>query len=266
MSLEPRPTPPAFPIKLAFAWTGLITVALWLALLGMVLVFRHRAQDIVLLGATQVAVYALVLWLFGFAQRTPISELIAPRPISLRLCLTMAALGAALQIPATMLSNIVDRFFPLPEAVLLERLARITPHSTLHGVAIVAVVAGFGPLVEEFFFRGALFGALRRGYGANLTIVVVSFCFALGHLDLRLLGPLFVVALPIGDMRERSGSIWPGFALHAAFNSMTLAAVFSGQVPKGTPPPMPLAVAFMGCAFSAVLLVLARRSTLPGQQ
>jgi membrane protease YdiL (CAAX protease family) len=187
---------------------------------------------------------------------------LALRPASLNVCLSAAALGAVLQIPATLLSNGIERFFPLPPAVLAERMARITPHSTLHGVAIFAVVAGLGPCVEEFFFRGALFGALRRGYGAHVTILVVSLCFALGHLDLRLLLPLLVAAFVIGDVREHSGSIWPGFALHAAFNSATLAVVFAGGAPAGKPPPMPTFFAVSGCAISFALLVLVRTLAL----
>lgn len=259
MPSTPPPTPPAFPIKFALAWTGLITATLWLGLAGMFSVFGRRAQDIVLLGVVQVVVYALVLRLFCFAQRMAPSELFARHAATLRLCLTTAVLGATLQVPATMMSNIVDRFYPLPDAVLHERMARITPHSSAHGVAIFAIVALFGPLVEELFFRGALFGVLRRGHNALITTVVVSLCFAFAHLDLRLLLPLFVVALAIGDVREHSGSIWPGFALHAAFNSATLAVVFSGSVPSGKPAPMPPAFAVLGCALSAALLLLARR-------
>ena len=259
MPERPSPGPDVLPITLALAWTGLITVVLWLALSAAVSLLGGRAQDIAVLGAVQVVVYAALVRLFCFTQRLPQSELLARRQTTLRLCLTTAVLGATLQIPATIVSNIVDRFFPLPDGVLLERVARITPHSTAHGIAVFAVVALLGPFVEELFFRGALFGALRRGHSAIITTLVVSLCFALGHLDLRLLLPLFLVALVIGDVRERSGSIWPGLALHAAFNSATLAVVFSGNLPSGKPPPMQPAFAVLGCVLSAALLVLAHR-------
>ena len=259
MPERPPPGTDVFPVTLALAWTGLITAALWLALSAAASLIGVRAQDIAVLGALQVVVYAALVCLFCFTRRLPLSGLLARHQSTLRLCLTTAFLGATLQVPATMASNIVDRFFPLPDGVLLERMARITPHSTAHGIAIFAVVALLGPFVEELFFRGALFGALRRGHNALITTLVVSLCFALGHLDLRLLVPLFLVALVMGDVRERSGSIWPGLALHAAFNSATLAMVFSGNVPSGKPPPMPPAFAVLGCVLSAALLVLARR-------
>jgi membrane protease YdiL (CAAX protease family) len=256
------PSRPRLHLALAFAWTVFITAALWLGLSLVFVRFGRGAPDIVLLGLTQVVVYALVLALFGYSLGTPLSELLALRRASLSVCLAAALLGAALQIPATLLSNAVEHFFPLPPAVLAERMARITPHSTAHGIAIFALVAGLGPGVEEFFFRGALFGALRRGYGALVTIAVVSLCFALGHLDLRLLLPLLLAAFVIGDVREHTGSIWPGLALHAAFNSATLAVVFAGAAPSGKPPPMPAFFAISGCAICFGLFVLVRTLAL----
>ena len=246
-----------FPIGLAFAWTGFITALLWLAL-SLVVVFGRGVPDIVLLGGTQVVVYALTLILFAVALRSNVRELLGLRRVSVFLCLAAAALGFALQVPATLLSNAVERFFPLPEAVLAERMARITPHSTWHAIAIFAVVAGAGPCVEEFFFRGALFGALRRSYGALVTIAVVSLCFAIGHLDWRLLLPLYLAAWVIGEVREQSGSVWPGIALHAAFNAATLSVVFSGAMKAGKAPEMPPIFAIFGCLLAVSLLVLVR--------
>ncbi len=252
----------ALPVAFALLWTLFITAALWFGLSLVFTAFGQGANDIVLLGVTQVAVYALVIAAFGAVFRRPLRELLALRPAALNVCLASLALGAALQIPATLLSDLVEHFFPLPPSVLAERMARITPHSTAHGIAIFVVVAGLGPCVEELFFRGALFGALRRGQGALVTIAVVSLCFALGHLDLRLFLPLLVAAFVIGEVRASSGSLWPGLLLHAAFNAATLAVVFSGGAPAGKTPPMPAFLAISGCASSAGLFVLVRTLAL----
>lgn len=258
----PSGSRPPLPIPLAFGWTVFITAALWLGLSLVFVNFRRGAPDIVLLGLTQVLVYAVVLALFGYSSRTPPRELLALRTASFKVILAAAAAGAMLQIPATLLSNAVEHFYPLPPDVLAERLARITPHGTVHGIAIFAVVALLGPCVEEFFFRGALFGGLRRGHGALVTSFVVSLCFALGHLDLRLLLPLLVAAFALADVREHTGSIWPGLALHAAFNAATLAVVFAGEAPAGKAPAMSPLFAISGCALSVALCVLVRTLAL----
>jgi len=244
--------PERFAVWQALAWTVCATATLSLALTLVVALFGPRV-DIVPLGLAQVGVYGAALLLFAFWRKTPLRELLALRVVPLRLCLVAAALGVALQFPCTLLANLVDHFYPLPEGVLQRRLALITPHSLAHGVAIVLVVSLAGPCVEEFFFRGALFGALRRAHSALVTLVVISACFVAAHLDLHLLLPLVPAAWFMAELRERSGSIWPSLALHAAFNSLTLLGVFSGLAPTGRPPPVPPLVAVLACLAAAAL-------------
>jgi membrane protease YdiL (CAAX protease family) len=251
-----------FSLQLALAWTVLATAALWLGLGGLLFAFPRVESSIVLLGLVQVLVYGAVIALFALAQSTRVADVLAVRRAPVLLCLIAAALGFSLQVPATLLSNAVERLFPTPAALLLERAQRITPHSTAEALSIFLTVAVLGPCVEEFFFRGALFGALRRGHGALVTGATVAACFALGHLDLRLFLPLFVAALALGEVRECSGSIWPGIALHGAFNGTTLAAIFWGVAPNGTPPPLSLGSATLGLVTTAVLLQLTRRFAL----
>lgn len=249
---------PRFAVWQAFAWTVAASLGLQLALTAVVVALRQRV-DIVPLGLTQVGVYGAALILFAAVQQRPLRELLPLRLVPLRLCVVAAALGVALQFPSTLLANVIEQFFPLPDDVLQRRLALITPHSTAHGVAIVLVVSLVGPAIEEFFFRGALFGALRRAHSALVTLVVVSLCFVAAHLDARLLLPLLPAAWLMGELRERSGSIWPSLALHTGFNSLTLFGVFAGLTPNGKPPPMPLWVAFLACVAAAGLFRIIRR-------
>lgn len=253
---------PEFPLRLALAWTAFITAVLWAALVAAVLLFPSAAHGIVLLGVVQVAVYALVLALFRSATGTDFTELLALRKASPAVCLSAALLGFSLQVPATLMSNAIEHFFPPPPGETAARIARITPHGTAQAVAIFVVVAVLGPIVEELFFRGALFGTLRRGYDAFVTAVAVALLFAVAHLDARLLVPLFVTALVIGEVREQSGSIWPGIALHGAFNAATLSAVFAGAAPAGKPPPIPAYFAISSCLVCALLFVTTRRLAL----
>jgi membrane protease YdiL (CAAX protease family) len=250
--------PGRFAVWQALAWTVCATAALSLALTLVVVALGPRV-DIVPLGLTQVGVYGAALISFAAWQRRPLSELVPFRFVPLRSCLVAAALGVVLQFPSTLLANAIEHFYPLPEEVLKHRLALITPHSIAHGVAIVFVVSFVGPCIEEFFFRGALFGALRRGHGAVVTMAVVSLCFVAAHLDLRLLLPLLPAAWLMAEVRERTHSIWPSLALHTGFNSLTLLGVFSGVTPSGKPPPVPPALALLGCLAAASLFRLIQR-------
>ena len=250
--------PERFAVWQALLWTAGATAGLSLALTWVMAAFGQRI-DIVPLGLTQVGVYGLAVILFASRLKTPLSELLALRSVPLRSCLVAAALGVALQFPSTLLANVVDQLYPLPEEVLKHRLALITPHSAVHGVIIVLVVSFVGPCVEEFFFRGVLFGALRRGYSAFVAMAVVSLCSVLAHMDLRMLLPLLPAAWLMAEVREASGSIWPGLSLHAAFNSLTLLGVFGGFVTAGKPPPVPPTLALLGCLVAAGLFLLFRR-------
>jgi membrane protease YdiL (CAAX protease family) len=247
--------PERFAVWQALAWTVAATAGLSCALTLVVASFGRRV-DIVPLGLTQVGVYGLALLLFAARQRKPLLELLALRIVPLRSCLVAAALGIALQLPCTLLANLVEQLYPLPEGVLEHRLALITPHSIAHGLVIVLVVSLVGPCVEEFFFRGVLFAALRRGYSAFVAMAVVSLCFVLAHMDLRMLLPLLPAAWLMAEVRERSGSIWPGLSLHAAFNSLTLLGVFGGLLKAGKPPPVPPALALLGGLAAAGLFQL----------
>src|SRR4051812_45693821 len=128
--------PERFAVWQAVAWTVAATAGLALALTWGTAGFRQRGA-ILPLRLTPVGVYGLAVILFASAQKMPTSELLALRAVPLRSCLVAAALGVALQFPCTLLANLVDKLYPLPEDVLKHRLALITPHSTVHGVAIV---------------------------------------------------------------------------------------------------------------------------------
>lgn len=251
-----------FAVWQALLWTVSATVGLSLALTLVVGALGQRA-DIVPLGLTQIGVYGAALIAFAAWQRQPLHELVPMRRVPIRLCLLCVVLGVVLQFPSTLLANAIEHFYPLPEAVLKHRLALITPRSIAHGVAIVLIVSFLGPCIEEFFFRGALFGALRRGHSALVTVIVVSLCFIAAHLDLRLLLPLLPAAWSMAEVRERSQSIWPGLALHAGFNSLTLLGVFCGLTPSGKPPPIPAALALLGCLVALSLFRLVSRIKVP---
>ena len=73
------------------------------------------------------------------------------------------------------------------------------------------------PLGEELLFRGVGYGSMRR-YGPVIATIVSSLVFALAHgLNVVFLAVL-VLAVLNSVLYERTRSIWPCFATHAAFN------------------------------------------------
>lgn len=89
-------------------------------------------------------------------------------------------------------------------------------------LALLLLVAGVVPFAEELLFRGMLYPLLRARFGGAAAVLLNAALFAAAHVVLLLLPGLFVVGLLLAYLRERSGSIWPSVALHAAQNGTVL--------------------------------------------
>jgi len=85
-------------------------------------------------------------------------------------------------------------------------------------VTLVDVVV-VTPIFEELLFRGLLFGTLRRGLGAPGAAVASAAIFAVAH-GYGVLGftSVFWSALLWAWAYEKTGSLWPCIASHAADN------------------------------------------------
>lgn len=104
----------------------------------------------------------------------------------------------------------------------LTQQAHYMPFTILFTLLAAVVVA---PICEEVFFRGYLFGGLLRGMSAWLAILVSALLFTVVHTDIGSAVPLLVIGLILPVLRWRTGSLWPGFALHTANNLIAALAV-----------------------------------------
>jgi membrane protease YdiL (CAAX protease family) len=219
---------------------------------------QNALLSVVLLDAAVAGILVGVFWLAVSLLRRwgkKIGYSLAPLGFSRPRGGFLAGIGAgmAVGVGAVILSMIVT---PL-SVLLLERLGYST-ESTIQqpfmeglvgwvqespGVAvpaIVLVVVLFGPAVEELVFRGAIFNGLYR-LGAlvstrsvgtehskrppSKTIFISSalassVLFALLHLEPVLLPVLFILAITLCALFQRTGSLLPPFVAHATFNSV----------------------------------------------
>lgn len=96
------------------------------------------------------------------------------------------------------------------------------PDETVFAANVVLVVL-VGPFVEELLFRGLGFGLLRP-FGRAVAVVGSAATFAAVHGLVEGFLLIFVLGLGLAVMREVSGSVVPGFALHATFNTIAIGA------------------------------------------
>jgi membrane protease YdiL (CAAX protease family) len=93
------------------------------------------------------------------------------------------------------------------------------------GVFAVAIA----PVAEEFIFRGMLFPFIKQLGFPKLAWFGVSFLFALIHLNAATFAPLFVLALVLTWLYEKTDNLIAPIAAHALFNAANLILLFLAQ-------------------------------------
>ncbi|MBI3508270.1 MAG: CPBP family intramembrane metalloprotease [Chlamydiia bacterium] len=96
----------------------------------------------------------------------------------------------------------------------------------------------WAPVLEEVLFRGLLQSFLRRHLGRVSAVFLSSFCFACFHFspkqgwnNLSIIASLFPLALFLGFLYEKRGSLFASISLHATFNTLSLLNIyFFGQM------------------------------------
>ncbi len=85
----------------------------------------------------------------------------------------------------------------------------------------LAFVGAIVPFAEELFFRGLVYGWLRRRMAVWLAASVSGLGFALLHGIWWLIPALVLLGIVLALIYERSGSIWTAVITHGLFNSFT---------------------------------------------
>jgi membrane protease YdiL (CAAX protease family) len=242
----------------ALLWTCGCHAALQL-LIALFSLIRGGTLDIVTLGAAQALAYVSFIFLMlhmGDGGK-PLRGSLGLRPTHPGLVSVGVGLGLALKIPAESLTAFTERFFPDDEAQLLARASLYRTDTLLDVAGLLFIVCLVAPLVEELFFRGALYGRLLKR-SALWAGVVSGALFVVVHPDLRHWPALLVVALVLGYLRVLSGSLLPCLGLHVAFNAVGVLALVTGAASATRPLVVSsvwLATSWLGAALLLVLLV-----------
>lgn len=91
-----------------------------------------------------------------------------------------------------------------------------------------AVVVVGAPVGEELFFRGLLFGALRRRHSFRAAAGMSAAVFAVFHVLPLLMPLLFAVGVGLAYVYERRGSLLAVMAAHAGFNLIGYLLIVGG--------------------------------------
>lgn len=120
---------------------------------------------------------------------------------------------------AALLNKTVFRNFPTPDQPLDDI---ISTGGTLEIALTLFAAAVVAPIVEETFFRGALYTAFRTRIAVWPSVFVTSAIFAAIHPLPGGFLPIFALACVLAVLRERSGSLLPCMVCHSVYNTVVL--------------------------------------------
>jgi membrane protease YdiL (CAAX protease family) len=146
--------------------------------------------------------------------------------------------------------------------------------STAALVGATVFVCVLAPIAEEFFFRGFIFGALRRmrvviagrDVGVWIAAVVTGILFGLAHTgsaSSQYLIPLAFLGFVLSILRWRTGSLYPCMALHSVNNSLALGI---GQLHWNPGEIVGLMLGSLVVIFSLTLPLADGRIAIPGMR
>lgn len=120
----------------------------------------------------------------------------------------------------------------LPEQVAVKFLKSTFENPTYFVLALISITI-LAPLIEETLFRGFLQSFIRKHLGRSQAILITSICFALFHYsagqglgNISIILSLFVLALFLGFLYEKQGSLLAPILLHASFNTVSVVNLY----------------------------------------
>ena len=157
------------------------------------------------------------------ARRSPRRELFALRsPARIR---RAAGLAAAAFVAIFVVAGVLDRFLHAGEEQGLTPSGWDSSRAGAFAFSFVAVVA-LAPVTEELLYRGLGYSLLER-FGAVASIGLTGLAFAAAHGLLAGLPILWFFGSALAWLRARTGSVYPGIAVHALFNGIALATALA---------------------------------------
>ena len=104
-------------------------------------------------------------------------------------------------------------------------------NGALSTLFIGLLVVGVAPLVEEFFFRGFFYGALRTSFPFLLAALLDGLVFGAVHAPtgIEAVPPLIALGFALCVAFEKTGSILPGIVLHSLNNMIAFGSDKDGS-------------------------------------
>jgi len=201
---------------------------------------RYLGRDVapfVLLPVTDAILIVAIWWLLATRGQAPAALGLHSRRIVRALLLALG--GFVLMLPvvwgAAQLNGWIVRSLGItPSEHLLTTALRQRP-----GAAALVLLFGLGaivqPAVEELYFRGLLYPALRRHVGVVWAVILNALVFALPHWGQpQMLLPLMLLGVLLASLYAYTRSLPAAIFAHALNNALTIAFILAFLPPRAT--------------------------------
>ncbi len=108
------------------------------------------------------------------------------------------------------------------------RLATTTSPAMVVQIVVAAVLVA--PVAEELFFRGLLYGAIRRRLSAGAAILVVGILFGAIHAPLAVALPMCILGGLLCFVYEKTARLSVPIILHMVFNLFSTAVLLAHRL------------------------------------
>ena len=197
-------------LGLALAWLGIVEDRLMAGVLGSALL------PIALVAAG---------WIFGLRRYGVSAAMLGFRRASLVDMTWLPVVALAIGLAASMVYGLIVEALGIEILLPVQELDELTAFDGIARAPVFVVVSILAPFGEEVFFRAFLLTALVATIGRLRGMLLGAAIFAVAHMDIGTLFPIFVLGMLLSWLYLRTGSIWPPFVAHAAQNSLALVAL-----------------------------------------
>lgn len=165
-----------------------------------VVVYKHKARD---LGLTSKKLFKNISYgLLGYLSLLPV-------------------LFVTLMITALVLN--LFKYHPAPQPVLELFLDEKKVSILIYFSVFVAIA---GPVMEEIFFRGFIYSAIRKEIGIGGSIFISAALFSLLHAYFVGFLPIFILGVFLAYLYEKTGSLVPSITVHITHNLIMVFFIF----------------------------------------
>ena len=132
-----------------------------------------------------------------------------------------------------LVTTFVTNFFKYvpKEQVVVDLFMRQSNPAFLIYTSVFAAIAG--PIVEELFFRGFMYGAVKKYVGIFPAILITASLFAALHAHAVGFLPIMVLGILLAYLYEKTGTLVSSITVHIMHNFSMVLLVFLAKSVKG---------------------------------